>query len=42
MSDALLVQEAGAAPAVAPAPGARSFRQRLRAQRAASAAALVV
>ncbi|MFH8880633.1 ABC transporter permease [Streptomyces californicus] len=42
MSEALLVQEAGAAPAVAPAPGARSFWRRLRAQRAASAAALVV
>ncbi|MGW4358195.1 ABC transporter permease [Streptomyces californicus] len=42
MSEALLVQEAGAAPAVAPASGARSFWRRLRAQRAASAAALVV
>ncbi|WP_329305415.1 ABC transporter permease [Streptomyces anulatus] len=42
MPEALLVQEAGAAPAVAPASGARLFRQRLRAQRAASAAALVV
>ncbi|WP_327334357.1 ABC transporter permease [Streptomyces anulatus] len=42
MSEALLVQEAGAAPAVAPASGARLFRRRLRAQRAASAAALVV
>ncbi|MFD3796047.1 ABC transporter permease [Streptomyces californicus] len=42
MSEALLVQEAGAAPAVAPASGARSFWRRLRAQRAAPAAALVV
>ncbi|WP_030735909.1 ABC transporter permease [Streptomyces griseus] len=42
MSEALLVQEAGAAPAVAPVSGARSFWRRLRAQRAASAAALVV
>ncbi|MFJ1786891.1 ABC transporter permease [Streptomyces anulatus] len=42
MSEALLVQEAGAAPTVAPASGARLFRRRLRAQRAASAAALVV
>ncbi|MFD3908434.1 ABC transporter permease [Streptomyces sp. CB04723] len=42
MSEALLVQEAGAAPAVAPASGARSFWRRLRAQRAVSAAALVV
>ncbi|MFJ5045159.1 ABC transporter permease [Streptomyces sp. NPDC088719] len=42
MSEALPVREAGAAPAVAPASGARLFRQRLRAQRAASAAALVV
>lgn len=42
MSEALLVQEAGAAPAVAPASGARLFLRRLRAQRAASAAALVV
>ncbi|WP_406188898.1 ABC transporter permease [Streptomyces anulatus] len=42
MSEALLVQEAGAAPVVAPASGARLFRRRLRAQRAASAAALVV
>ncbi|MFI2312814.1 peptide ABC transporter permease [Streptomyces sp. CB00072] len=42
MSEALLVQEAGAAPAVAPASGARLFWRRLRAQRAASAAALVV
>lgn len=42
MSEALPVREAGAARAVAPASGARLFRQRLRAQRAASAAALVV
>ncbi|MBT1101233.1 ABC transporter permease [Streptomyces anulatus] len=42
MSEALLVQEAGAAPTVAPASGARLFLRRLRAQRAASAAALVV
>ncbi|MEU6499656.1 ABC transporter permease [Streptomyces californicus] len=42
MSEALLVQEAGATPAAAPASGARSFWRRLRAQRAASAAALVV
>ncbi|MFD6588482.1 ABC transporter permease [Streptomyces anulatus] len=42
MSEALPVQEAGAAPAVAPASGVRLFRRRLRAQRAASAAALVV
>ncbi|MFD7422110.1 ABC transporter permease [Streptomyces californicus] len=42
MSEALLVQEAGAAPAVAPASGARSLWRWLRAQRAASAAALVV
>ncbi|MFJ9524532.1 ABC transporter permease [Streptomyces cyaneofuscatus] len=42
MSDALLVQEAGAAPAVAPASWARLFWRRLRAQRAAFAAALVV
>ncbi|MFD3645404.1 ABC transporter permease [Streptomyces cyaneofuscatus] len=42
MSEALLVQEAGAAPTVAPASGARLFWRRLRAQRAASAAALVV
>ncbi|MGW5990669.1 ABC transporter permease [Streptomyces anulatus] len=42
MSEALLVQEAGAAPAVVPASGARLFLRRLRAQRAASAAALVV
>lgn len=42
MSEALPVREAGAAPAVAPVSGARLFRQRLRAQRAASAAALVV
>lgn len=42
MSEALLVQEAGAAPVAAPASGARLFRQRLRAQRAATAAAVVV
>ncbi|WP_411083165.1 ABC transporter permease [Streptomyces sp. cmx-18-6] len=42
MSEALLVKEAGAATAVAPASGARLFWRRLRAQRAASAAALVV
>ncbi|MFJ4968587.1 ABC transporter permease [Streptomyces sp. NPDC088755] len=42
MSEALLVQEAGAVPAVAPASGARLFWRRLRAQRAAFAAALVV
>ncbi|MET9923676.1 MULTISPECIES: ABC transporter permease [unclassified Streptomyces] len=42
MSEALLVQEAGAAPVVAPASGARLFWRRLRAQRAAFAAALVV
>lgn len=42
MSEALLVQEAGAAPVAAPASGARQFRQRLRAQRAATAAAVVV
>ncbi|MFD5906190.1 ABC transporter permease [Streptomyces microflavus] len=42
MSEALLVKEAGAAPVVAPASGARLFWRRLRAQRAAFAAALVV
>ncbi|MGW4232293.1 ABC transporter permease [Streptomyces sp. NPDC004980] len=42
MSEALLVQEAGAATVAAPASGARLFRQRLRAQRAATAAAVVV
>ncbi|MEU2483279.1 ABC transporter permease [Streptomyces sp. NPDC012617] len=42
MSEALLVQEAGAAPLAAPASGARQFWRRLRAQRAATAAAAVV
>ncbi|MFD3656184.1 ABC transporter permease [Streptomyces sp. NPDC058620] len=42
MSEALLVQEAGAAPVAAPASGARLFWRRLRAQRAATAAAAVV
>ncbi|CAM5421100.1 ABC transporter permease [Streptomyces atroolivaceus] len=42
MSEALLVQEAGAAPAAAPASGARQFWRRLRAQRAATVAAAVV
>ncbi|WP_406146083.1 ABC transporter permease [Streptomyces sp. NBC_01012] len=42
MSEALLVQEAGAATAAAPASGARQFWQRLRAQRAAAVAAAVV
>ncbi|MFF0073635.1 ABC transporter permease [Streptomyces sp. NPDC005494] len=42
MSEALLVQEAGAAPVAAPASGARQFWRRLRAQRAATAAAAVV
>ena len=42
MSEALLVQEAGAAPVAAPASGARLFWRRLRAQRAATVAAAVV
>ncbi|WP_327126692.1 ABC transporter permease [Streptomyces sp. NBC_01727] len=42
MSEALLVQEAGAAPVAAPASGARLFWRRLRAQRTATAAAVVV
>ncbi|WP_203182326.1 ABC transporter permease [Streptomyces pratensis] len=42
MWEALLVQEAGAAPVAAPASGARQFWRRLRAQRAATAAAAVV
>ncbi|MFD9293107.1 ABC transporter permease [Streptomyces sp. NPDC060030] len=42
MSEALLAQEAGAAPLAAPASGARQFWRRLRAQRAATAAAGVV
>ncbi|MFC9858665.1 MULTISPECIES: ABC transporter permease [unclassified Streptomyces] len=42
MSEALLVQEAGAANTAAPASGARLFWRRLRAQRAATAAAAVV
>ncbi|MFD8342781.1 hypothetical protein ACFV2C_10955, partial [[Kitasatospora] papulosa] len=42
MSEALLVQEAGAAPLAAPVSGARQFWRRLRAQRAATAAAAVV
>ena len=42
MSQALLVQEAGAAPVAVPASGARLFWRRLRAQRAAAAAAVVV
>ncbi|MFC8591835.1 ABC transporter permease [Streptomyces atroolivaceus] len=42
MSEALLVQEAGAAPAAAAASGARQFWRRLRAQRAAAVAAAVV
>ncbi|MFE0085615.1 ABC transporter permease [[Kitasatospora] papulosa] len=42
MSEALMVQEGGAAPLAAPASGARQFWRRLRAQRAATAAAAVV
>ncbi|MFJ4838777.1 ABC transporter permease [Streptomyces sp. NPDC088746] len=42
MSEALLAQEAGAAPVAAPASGARQFWRRLRAQRAATVAAAVV
>ncbi|WP_328905711.1 ABC transporter permease [Streptomyces sp. NBC_00234] len=42
MSQALLAQEAGAAPVAVPASGARLFWRRLRAQRAATAAAVVV
>ncbi|MFF0741445.1 ABC transporter permease [Streptomyces sp. NPDC004111] len=42
MSEALLAREAGAAQTAAPASGARQFWRRLRAQRAAVAAAVVV